>query len=83
MIAVSPPPRPPFAERLLLAIAHLLAAVCVLAVIAALNSCGARQCRNVQIVVAPHPSQPRPAGRVMVGCDGRLLLEVDAQQVGP
>jgi hypothetical protein len=80
---IAAPPPPPFIERLLLAIAYLLAAATILAAIGVLNSCAARQCRDVQIVVAPHPSKPRPAGRVGVLCDGKTLLEVDAQQVGP
>lgn len=70
------------------ALAMVRTAAIVLASLAAcafvgwmLSSCGAHQCRDVAIVTTAHPTKPRPAGKVRVDCNGKVLLEVDAENV--
>lgn len=58
----------------------LVLALAVLAV-SCLTACGARQCKTVPIVITSHPTKPKPAGRVTVGCDGDVITEVIADEV--
>jgi hypothetical protein len=32
-------------------------------------------------VIDKHPSKPRPAGRIVVGCDGRVVVTIDADEI--
>ena len=49
-----------------------------------LSGCsGPLQCKRVPIVVDKHPIKPKPAGRVAVGCDGQVVLVIDADEVLP
>jgi hypothetical protein len=61
--------------------AGMLSRLLAIAICVHLTGCGARQCRDVQIVVTSHPSKPRPSGRVLVGCDGKVLVDVEAERV--
>jgi hypothetical protein len=52
-----------------------------LAALALLTGCGPVTCQQVAIGIFPHPTQPRPAGRVLVQCDGKAVLMADAATV--
>lgn len=56
-----------------------LAVLCV----SCLTACGARQCKQVPITITTHPTKPKPAGRVTVGCDGDVVSEILADEVLP
>jgi len=48
----------------------------------ALAGCsGPVRCERAAIVVERHPSRPKPAGRIFVGCDGRVVVVLDADEV--
>jgi hypothetical protein len=54
----------------------------VLCAVAALCiGCGPTQCKRVPILISSHPTAPKPAGRVTVGCDGRVLVDIEAEKV--
>jgi len=44
-------------------------------------SCGATRCKQTPIVIVSHPTKPRPAGRVTVGCDGKVLADIVADEI--
>lgn len=54
-----------------------------LVAVSCLTACGARQCKQVPIKITSHPTKPKPAGRVTVGCDGELITEILADEVAP
>lgn len=60
----------------------LVFVLCLLAV-SCLTACGARQCKSVPIKITSHPTKPKPAGRVTVGCDGQLVADIEADEVMP
>lgn len=43
-----------------------------------LGACGPLRCHRVEVGVYPFDGQPRPAGRVVVRCDGTTILEAAA-----
>lgn len=45
------------------------------------TGCGPTQCKRVPILISSHPTAPKPAGRVTVGCDGRVLVDIEAEKV--
>jgi hypothetical protein len=55
--------------------------VFVLVVLA--TACAPRMCKRVPIVITSHPTKPKPAGRVTVGCDGEIVSEILADEVLP
>lgn len=60
----------------------LVFALSVVAV-SCLTACGARQCKRVPITITSHPTKPKPAGRVTVGCDDAVVTEILADEVLP
>ena len=75
-------PLPPQIEDLLDTLAAVLfALVACIAVVAAFGGCAPIQCKRAAIVIVAHPTLPRPAGKVRVDCDGRVVVELDAQAV--
>lgn len=57
---------------------------CLIAValVTLLGCGGAVKCDDTRFVVVAHPSgAPRPAGRVVVSCDGAQLMAIDASRV--
>lgn len=55
--------------------------VFVLAVLA--TACAPRMCKRSPIVITSHPTKPRPAGRVTVGCDDQTVADILADEVVP
>lgn len=51
--------------------------------VSCLTACGAKQCKKVPIVITSHPTKPKPAGRVTVGCDDAVVTEILADEVQP
>ncbi len=51
--------------------------------VSCLTACGARQCKRVPITITSHPTKPKPAGRVTVGCDDAIAAEILADEVLP
>lgn len=49
--------------------------------VSCMTACGARQCKSAPIVITSHPTKPRPAGRVTVGCDGAVVADIEADEV--
>lgn len=43
-----------------------------------LSGCGPVVCQTVDVGKWPHPTKPRPAGRVIVACDGKPKVVLDA-----
>ncbi len=39
------------------------------------------RCAKSPIVIDKHPTKAKPAGRVVVGCDGRTVVVIDADEV--
>lgn len=54
-----------------------------LVAVSCLTACGAKQCKQVPIVITSHPTKPKPAGRVTVGCDDEVVSEILADEVLP
>ena len=52
-------------------------------VLATLVACTPRMCRKTDIVITSHPTKPRPAGRVTVGCDDQVVTDILADEVAP
>lgn len=48
-----------------------------------MTACGPHMCKRTPIVITSHPTKPRPAGRVTVGCDGEVVTEILADEVQP
>lgn len=48
----------------------------------AMVACSAAKCQVVTIDVHPLAGKPKPAGVVVVSCDGRKLVVVEAEKVG-
>ena len=46
-----------------------------------LSGCGPLVCTRLEIGILPHPVRPRPAGRVVVMCDGRAVVQAEAPTV--
>lgn len=44
-------------------------------------ACGPTQCKRTPIVITSHPILPKPAGRVTIGCDGKVQTEILADNV--
>jgi len=42
-------------------------------------ACGPVQCGQVAIDILPLPGKPKPAGKVIIKCDGRKLTEINAR----
>jgi len=53
-----------------------------LCALALLSACTPARCQLLTIDILPLDGKPRPAGKVVMGCDGRKIVEIDAQQVG-
>lgn len=70
-------------ERVIAVFWLLLVLAVALVAVALLNGCGARQCKTVPITITNHPSKPKPAGRVTVGCDGQIVADIEADEVQP
>lgn len=51
--------------------------------VSCLTACGAKQCKKVPIVITSHPTKPKPAGRVTIGCDDKVVTEIIAEEVLP
>lgn len=49
----------------------------------ALVGCTAAKCQVVTIDVHNLPGKPKPAGVVVIGCDGKKVVVLEAEQVGP
>lgn len=62
---------------MLLVFMLLILAVCCL------NACAPRMCRRTPITITSHPTKPRPAGRVTVGCDDQVVTDILADEVVP
>ena len=45
------------------------------------TACGPRMCKRTPIVITSHPTKPKPAGRVTVGCDDKVVDEILADEV--
>lgn len=52
-----------------------------IAVALLLSGCGPLVCTRLEIGILPHPVRPRPAGRVVVMCDGRAVVQAEAPTV--
>lgn len=50
----------------------ILLALCTVA-------CGPVQCGQVAIDILPVDGKPKPAGKVVIRCDGRKLTEINAR----
>lgn len=48
----------------------------------ALAGCSATKCQLLTVDVHELNGKPKPAGLVVIGCDGRKLLVVEAEKVG-
>lgn len=48
-----------------------------------LSACGPRICKRTPITITTHPTKPRPAGRVTVGCDDQVVSDILADEVAP
>lgn len=70
-------------ERVIAVFWLLLVLLLAVLAVSCLTACGAHQCKNVPIVITSHPTKPKPAGRVTVGCDGKVITEIIADEVGP
>jgi len=46
-----------------------------------LSGCGAVQCDTVGIDIYNHPTKRPPAGRVVLTCNGKTLVEAEAANV--
>lgn len=51
------------------------------AVCAGLTACGPLVCQTADVGIWPHPSKPKPAGRIIVQCDGKPKVVLDADTV--
>lgn len=70
-------------ERVVALFWLLLVLALSLLAVSCLTACGARQCKQAPIVITTHPTKPKPAGRVTVGCDGEIISEILADEVLP
>lgn len=61
----------------------LLVLVLTVLAVSCMTACGAKQCKRVPITITSHPTKPKPAGRVTVGCDGEVAAEILADEVQP
>lgn len=53
-----------------------------LLVVCLLSACGgAIKCVKAPIAINKLGDRPKPAGRVVVGCDGKVLVEIEADEV--
>ena len=53
------------------------------AVVAQLTACSPLQCQTADVGIWPHPTKPKPAARIVVACDGKPKVVLDAEKVGP
>lgn len=60
----------------------LVFALSVIAV-SCLTACGPRMCKSTPIVITSHPTKPKPAGRITIGCDDKVVEEILADEVAP
>lgn len=61
----------------------LLVFVLSVLAVSCLTACGPRQCKRTPIVITSHPTRPKPAGRVTIGCDDKVVTEIIADEVLP
>lgn len=57
-------------------------AVALAVVVAQVSGCAPLQCQTADVGIWPHPSKPAPAGRVIVKCDDKPKVILDADKVG-
>lgn len=55
---------------------------CAAAVVVGVTGCGAVQCKTADVGIWPHPGKPKPAVRVVVTCDGKPKVVLDADRKG-
>jgi hypothetical protein len=46
------------------------------------SACTPARCQLLAIDILPIEGKPRPAGKVVMSCDGRKVVEIDAEKVG-
>ena len=78
---MTPLPPPNIDELLDTLAAVLFALVACIAVVAAFGGCSPIQCRKATIILQKHATLPRPAAKIVIGCDDRKVLELDAVDV--
>jgi hypothetical protein len=44
------------------------------------TACGPVQCGQVAIDILPLDGKPKPAGKIVIKCDGRKLTEINARE---
>lgn len=47
----------------------------------AMSGCGAVQCGTLAIDIYNHPTKPAPAGKVVLQCNGKTIVEAVADDV--
>lgn len=75
--------RRPNWERVVAIFWLLLVLALVVLAVSCLTACGAKQCKKTAIIITNHPTKPKPAGRITVGCDDELAAEIIADEVQP
>lgn len=70
-------------ERVIAIFWLLLVLTLAVLFVSCLTACGARQCKKTPIVITSHPTKPKPAGRVTVGCDDQVIADIEADEVLP
>lgn len=55
--------------------------VLLVLLLSCMTACGPRMCKRTPIVITSHPIKPKPAGRVTVGCDDKVVDEILADEV--
>lgn len=45
------------------------------------TACGPVQCGQVVIDILPREHKPKPAGKVVIKCDGRKLTEINGEDI--
>lgn len=53
----------------------------LLAAVVLCTACGPMQCKQTPVVITSHPTMPKPAGRITVGCDGKVVVDILADKV--
>jgi len=70
-------------ERVVAVFWMLLVLALSVVAVSCLTACGARQCKRASVTISNHPTRPKPAGRVTVGCDGEPVADIEAEEVLP
>jgi len=47
-----------------------------------LSGCAPLNCQTADIGIWPHPTKPKPAGTLIVTCDGKPKVVINADRVG-